>query len=94
MKKDKSMIRKATRETGRHRKDARSVSIEAEFMRFIEFHKARRLSRNLRSLLLEFLMHDGSFEAIYLRELMYDLNGLFILLDEIEAGQVEDEIAV
>ncbi len=36
--------------------------IEA-FERFIEYHSAARFSRNLRSLLLEFLMYDGSGEA-------------------------------
>lgn len=43
-------------------------------------------------MLLEFLMHDGAFEAVYLKELMYDLNGLFILLDAIEAGEPGDEV--
>ena len=60
-----------------------------QFERFYEYHPARRLSRNLRSLLLEFLMYDGSAEAEYLRDLVIDLDGLFSLLDamEEEAGK-------
>lgn len=54
------------------------------FERFYEYHPARRFSRNLRSMLLEFLMYDGSAEAEYLRELMIDLDGLFSLLDAME----------
>jgi len=55
-----------------------------QFERFYEYHPARRLSRNLRSMLLEFLMYDGSAEAEYLRDLMIDLDGLFSLLDTME----------
>lgn len=55
-----------------------------QFERFYEYHPARRLSRNLRSLLLEFLMYDGSTEAEYLRDLVIDLDGLFALLDAME----------
>jgi hypothetical protein len=59
-----------------------------QFERFYEYHPARRLSRNLRSLLLEFLMYDGSAEAEYLRDLVIDLDGLFTLLDAMEeAGE-------
>lgn len=32
-------------------------------------------------MLLEFLMADGSIEAVYLPELLFDLEGLFDLLD-------------
>ena len=55
-----------------------------QFERFYEYHPAKRLSRNLRSLLLEFLMYDGSAEAEYLRDLVIDLDGLFSLLDAME----------
>ena len=54
------------------------------FERFVEYHPARRLSVNLRSLLLEFLMYDGSPEAEYLQDLVVDLDGLFQLLDVLE----------
>ena len=59
-----------------------------QFERFYEYHPAKRLSRNLRSLLLEFLMYDGSTEAEYLRDLVIDLDGLFTLLDAME-GEAE-----
>jgi hypothetical protein len=61
-----------------------SPELVEEFERFIEYHPARRLSRNLRSLLLEFLMYDGSSEAEYLKELVVDLDGLFGLLDVVD----------
>jgi len=54
-----------------------------DFQRFVEYHPAERLSRNVRSLLLEFLMYDGSAEAEYLRDIVIDLDGLFGLLDTI-----------
>lgn len=59
--------------------------LATEFLRFVDFHDAKRLSKNLRSLLLEFLMHDGALQAVYVKELLYDLNGLFLLLDAIQA---------
>lgn len=62
-----------------------SGRLEVEFMRFMDFHEARRLSKNLRSMILEFLMHEGALEAVYLKELLFDLEGLFLLLDAIQA---------
>jgi hypothetical protein len=35
-------------------------------------------------MLLEFLRHDNALEALYLKDLLYDLEGLFELLDQIE----------
>jgi hypothetical protein len=61
-----------------------SQKLLEQFERFYEYHPARRLSRNLRSMLLEFLMYDGSAEAEYLRDLVIDLDGLFTLLDAME----------
>lgn len=65
-------------------KPAISNDLLVAFERFYEFHPAKRLSKNLRSLLLEFLMYDGSNEAAYLRDLVSDLGGLFLLLDAME----------
>jgi len=56
-----------------------------EFMRFIEYHPAKRLSLNLRKMLLEFLQFDGSIEASYLQDLLYDLDGLFDLLELVQS---------
>ncbi len=58
--------------------------LQEAFVRFLEYHPAKRLSINLRSWLLEFLMYDGSVEAEYLRDLVIDLDGLFALLQAIE----------
>lgn len=59
-------------------------ALRAKFIRFIEYHQAARVSKNLRMMLLEFLQHDGAIEADYLKKLLYDLEGLFALLDAIE----------
>jgi hypothetical protein len=55
--------------------------------KFMEYYPAKRLSNNLRSLLLEFLMYDGSSEAEYLSDLCVDLDGLFELLDVLDESQ-------
>ncbi len=59
--------------------------LKEEIIRFMEYHPARRFSKNLRNLLLEFLQFDGAMEAGYLNDLLYDLEGLFTLLDAIQA---------
>lgn len=66
---------------------ALSPTLQEEFLRFIEYHPASRFSKNLRSMLLEFLQFDGAIEAGYLKDLLYDLEGLFALLDIIEADK-------
>ena len=62
-----------------------SPALRDEFLRFIEFHQAKRFDRNLRKLLLEFLQFDGAIEAEYLNDLLHDLEGLFTLLEAIQA---------
>lgn len=47
-------------------------------------HPPSRLSRNLRTMLLEFLQHDDALEAPYLKDLLFDLQGLFELLEGME----------
>lgn len=61
--------------------------ILAELARFVEYHPMKRFSGNLRRLLLEFLMYDGSSEAEYLRDICIDLDGLFDLLEVIDDHQ-------
>ncbi len=61
-----------------------SPRLQEAFIRFLEYHPARRLSVNLRTWLLEFLMYDGSAEAEYLPHLVTDLSGLFDLLDVVQ----------
>jgi hypothetical protein len=58
--------------------------LQEAFVRFLEYHPAKRFSVNLRSWLLEFLMYDGSAEAEYLYHLVIDLDGLFELLEVVE----------
>lgn len=58
-----------------------------EVLRFIEYHPAERFTKNLRKMLLEFLQHDSAIEANYLNDLLYDLEGLFGVLDAILDNQ-------
>lgn len=58
--------------------------LQEAFVRFLEYHPAKRFSVNLRSWLLEFLMYDGSTEAEYLYHLVIDLDGLFELLEVVQ----------
>lgn len=64
-----------------------SRAVEEEFKRFLEYHSAGRMNRNLRRMLLEFMMTDGACENFYFKDLLYDLEGLFDLLDAIEADK-------
>lgn len=61
-----------------------SGRLATEFIQFMEYHPAKDLRRNLRKMLLEFLMHESSLESVYLKDLLYDLDGLFDLIDAIE----------
>jgi hypothetical protein len=58
--------------------------LQEAFVRFLEYHPAKRFSVNLRTWLLEFLMYDGSTEAEYLYHLVTDLSGLFDLLEVVQ----------
>lgn len=66
-----------------------STHLREEVIRFIECHPARRFSRNLRRMLFEFLMTEGAVESLYLKDLLYDLDGLFELLEVIEGEEAE-----
>lgn len=61
-----------------------SPRLQEAFVRFLEYHPAKRFSVNLRSWLLEFLMYDGPAEAEYLYHLVIDLDGLFELLEVVQ----------
>lgn len=61
------------------------AAVEQEVVRFMEFHPVDRLQKNLRRMLFDFLMYQGSLEAVYLRDLVEDLDGLFDLLDVMES---------
>ena len=68
-------------------KDLLPDSLQQELIRFFEYHPPSRFSKNLRSMLLEHLMHDGAVEANYLKDLLFDLEGLFEVLDAAEAAE-------
>jgi hypothetical protein len=62
-----------------------SKAVEVKFRHFVEYHPPKRLAKNLRSMLLDFLMSEGATEVHYLQDLLHDLDGLFELLDTIES---------
>lgn len=61
--------------------------VASELQQFMRNHSAKRFSKNLRKMLIEFLISDGATEAIYLQELLWDMESLFALLDAIEIAQ-------
>ncbi|MEJ0057613.1 MAG: hypothetical protein WDN75_19390 [Bacteroidota bacterium] len=79
--------KKRVRKTAPIRDHVLSQEITEKLIHFIEHHPPRRFTTTLRRMLLEFLMYDGAIEASYLNDLLYDLDGLFELL---EAAQREE----
>jgi hypothetical protein len=59
----------------------RGQDLYAEFIYFLKNHSPVRFSKNLRKMLMEYLMLHGIEESAYFKELMFDLDGLFYLLD-------------
>ena len=78
----KSKIESGEKRSGRP--SVLSRSLRDELLRFAEYHPASRVNQNLRKMLLEFLMQEGAVEGFYFKDLVYDLEGLFELLDAIE----------
>ncbi len=66
-----------------------SKLVEEEFIRFREYHSPKRFSKNLRNLLIDFLMFEGAIESNYLQDLLYDMQGLFELLEAIQSESEE-----
>jgi hypothetical protein len=60
-----------------------SEALQQEFLHFVTHCPVKRFSRNLRSMLLEFLLASGG-EAPYLKDLVIDLESLFCLLNAVE----------
>lgn len=81
-------IKRKTHSTGKRQHVADHSMVKSdiveELMRFMEYHPAARVKKNMRKMLLEFLMSEGGVEKIYLNDLLYDVEGLFELLDVIE----------
>ena len=69
-----------------------SDALTEEFVQFMEYHDASHFSRNLRKMLLEFLMREESIESNYLKDLLYDIDGLFDLLDAIRSEAQRAEL--
>lgn len=65
-----------------------SPQLQEEIIRFMESHPPKRVSKNIRSMLMEFLMKDGAVESEYLNDLLYDLEGLFEMLDVMEGEDI------
>lgn len=68
-------------------KEGRAVltaGLVEQFADFVEYHSARDFSINMRKMLLEFLMQERAMESVYLKDLLYHIDGLFDLLDAID----------
>jgi Mor family transcriptional regulator len=61
-----------------------SKTMEEAFLHFLEHHPIKRVSKNLRRILMEHLMQNEAGQSIYLYETLMDLHGLFELLDVAE----------
>ena len=61
-----------------------SFALQEELRRFMEYHPPHRLNRNLRKMMIEYLMQESALEELYLKDLLYDLQGLFELCDAME----------
>jgi len=55
----------------------------AAFSTFLEYADTSRLNRNLRNMLLLYLMYEDDVIPNDLPDLLYDLYNLFALLDEV-----------
>jgi hypothetical protein len=58
--------------------------LQEAFIHFLEYHPAKRLSKNLRRMFMEYLRYQDIGVSIYFEETLKDLDGLFDLLDIIE----------
>lgn len=64
----------------------------AEVMRFIEYHPPSRVSRNLGRMLLQYLTLDDATENLFFKDLIYDLEGLFELLDALQTEREKMQV--
>lgn len=61
-----------------------SKELQTRFAEFLEYATPARLSRNLRNMLLLWLIHEKDALPDYTDDLLHDLNELFQLLDVAE----------
>lgn len=58
---------------------------------FIEYHNPERTCKLLRAMLMEALKHDLLTEELYFNDLVYDLDGLFSLLETMSGKRLLPE---
>jgi hypothetical protein len=68
----------------KEKKPVLNKTMEEAFTHFLEHHPVKRLSKNLRRVLMEHLIQNEAGQSIYLYETLLDLHGLFELLDVAE----------
>lgn len=79
------MAQRKSKQSRRSANPRLSKALTEELVRFIEYHPAKRLSVNLRRMLLEYMMCEGTTENTYISDLLYDLAAFFELLDLIQS---------
>jgi hypothetical protein len=82
-KRSKSLLAKAIAKE-KDKKLVLNKILQEAFIQFLEYHPAKRFSKNLRRMLLMHLSHSEAVESIYLDQTLWDLEGLFNLLDVAE----------
>jgi hypothetical protein len=65
-----------------------SKELQTCFAGFLEYAVPARLSRNLRNMLLLWLIHEKDSLPDYTDDLLHDLNELFRLLDGVEKSEL------
>lgn len=66
------------------KKPVLTTRLQEAVINFLNYYPAKRLSKNLRRMLVEYLRYQGAVESIYWPETLKDLEGLFDLLDVVE----------
>ncbi len=61
-----------------------SPAIKTAFITFLEYTPPARLNRNLRKMMMAWLIAEPGGTPAYYEDLLHDLNNLFELLDTIE----------
>jgi hypothetical protein len=61
-----------------------NARLKEAFISFMEIHPAATLSKNLRNMLVEYIMQPSATESVYLYETLAGFEALFTLLDAIE----------
>jgi hypothetical protein len=70
---------------------AYNARLKEAFMLFMQIHPAGTLSKNLRNMLIEYLMTPSGTESDDLYETLAGLEALFMLLDAIEDDKDDDD---